>query len=292
MMRTQSRKPKIFLKSLTPHPNQRIIHTSQQGVKMALPMLFSEFKKSCEEHGYTSRVFSCKSHHGMFTRNGIKTEIKANHYTLGWGRIPEEVGILKDKLEGLGFPIKKQTDSCINVGFEQGVDILERFWEIVAIEEDIDSIVAKERGGIATKVFSREVAEEAIFEKIANRYFYAIENQDQYMLDMARTMLSGDDIDRLIIRGHSLARTDDDTYREHVVPCIMIHNEAIRMVLSKATVVEVAQMVATNLAIVLISNKEQELLDITKGWRTTMPDGWAFGNDPLARLIQAGIKLK
>lgn len=260
-------------------------------------MPFDTFKQSCIDHGYTTRVSDYNLQRSplkiyvMYTKNGIKTEIKPKHYTVGFGRSTEDLDVLETELGNKGFTIKRRTATLIDVAYAPGADILDRFWDIVTIEENIDSIVAKSRG-VATRVFTKQEAEDAIFEKVAKRYFFAIENKDQLMLDMARTLLSGDDIDHLLTRGQSQARTEDDTYREHIVPCIMIHNKAIEMVLAGSSVVEVAQMVASNLGIVLISNAEQQLLDIDKGWRTTMPDGWNFGDNPLARLTQAGIALK
>jgi hypothetical protein len=166
-----------------------------------------------------------------------------------------------------------------------------KFWELVAILEDIEGIVARSRG-IATKVFTKEEDETDKFEKIAGRYYYAIENKDQELLDIARGLLSGDSIDRIITRGESVERTEDDSYREHIVPCILIHNEAIRMVLAGSARAEVAQMIATNLAIVRITNAQADLLDKTLKLRTTMPEGWNFGDDVFARLNVAKIQLK
>jgi hypothetical protein len=262
-----------------------------------MPITFEVFKKACADRGYTSRIsdysardISPTNVFVMFTKNNIKTEIKLKNYTIGYGRTNEELDVLEEVMRERGFPIKSR-NALLNIDFEKGVDVLERFWEIVALEENIEGIVAATRG-TATKVFTKSVAEEAIFEKIAKRYFYAIENEDQLMLDMARTLLSGDEIDHLITRGSSAAQTEEDTYREHIVPCIMIHNKAIEMAMAGNSIVEVAQMVASNLGIILISNKEQQILDVDKGWRTTMPTGWKFGDDPLARLSQAAIQLK
>jgi hypothetical protein len=256
-----------------------------------MPMEFSVFEQSCKDHGYTTRIINKISYYVMFTNNSIKTEIKTNNYTIGYGRTFEELDILEDEMKSRGFPIKSRSGKVININYVKGINILDRFWEIVAIEENIDSIVAKARG-IATKVFSREVADKGIFRKVAKRYFNAFENEDQDLLDIARTLLSGDSIDHIITLGESVAHTEEDSYREHIVPCILIHNKAIEMVKSGASIVEVASMIKSNLGIVLISNKEQKILDEEKGWRTIMPDGWIFGNDPLARLKQAGIKLR
>ena len=76
-----------------------------------------------------------------------------------------------------------------------------------------------------------------------------------------------------------------------MVPCVMIHNRAVEMTVSGAGTVEVAAMLAANMMIVQISNEEARLLDETLGLRTSMPNGWEWGQDPLARLRAAGIDL-
>ena len=58
------------------------------------------------------------------------------------------------------------------------------------------------------------------------------------------------------------------------------------------SITEVAQMIKNNLAIVLITNEEAELLDGELDMQTSMPDGWKFGDDVFARLTFAKIQLK
>jgi hypothetical protein len=227
----------------------------------------------------------------MRTKNRVKTEIKPDWYTVGFGRTEEELKLLREEMTEKGYNITKVNSSCFNVAYEPGIDIMTRFWDIVALVEDIDGIVGR-TVGIARKVFTREEADDAIFEKIAKRYRFAIENQDQDLLDMARTLLSGDSIDHIITLGQSAERTEEDSYREHIVPCIMIHNRAIDMTLDNQGIADVAQMVKSNLGIVLITNAQAELLDNTLGWRTTMPNGWDWDMDPMARLVGANIALK
>lgn len=258
--------------------------------KNSLPITFEEFKQSCSEHGYNTRVKEEANWYVMYTKNSIKTEIKHSYYTVGYGRKKDELDILEEELKSNGFSIMKRNVSCINVHFD-GQDVLKRFWDIVEMEENIDSIVGKSRG-VARRVFSNEVAESNLFEKIAKRYRNAIENEDQDMLDVARDLLSADKRDDLITIGRSVNHTEENSYREHAVPCIMIHNKAIEMTLNERSITEIAQMIKTNLAIVLISNEEQKLLDEALGWKTTMPEGWDFGQDPLARLNRANIKLR
>ena len=52
-------------------------------------------------------------------------------------------------------------------------------------------------------------------------------------------------------------------------------------------------MIFEHLAIVLISNEEQDYLDNTLGLKTTMPKGWEFGKSNIfARLEEAQIEFK
>jgi len=254
------------------------------------PMSFDVFKKSCQEHGYVDRVADTGAFYVMYTKNGIKTEIKPGWYTLGYGRSRIDLDVLERTLQEHGFPIKERKNSVINVAYEEGYDVLERFWEIVEVEESIDEIVAASRGA-ATRVFTKEQADSAIWSKIARSYRFAIDNEHQYMLDDHRVLLCADAVDHLITIGSSRATTPEDVYREHVVPCVMIHNRAIEMTRTGASCVAVAAMIAANMMIVQITNAEAELLDVTMGLRTSMPEGWNWGDDPLRRLQAAGIEL-
>lgn len=95
--------------------------------------------------------------------------------------------------------------------------------------------------------------------------------------------------DYLVIDGESI---DGNNYREHVVPCCLIRDEARRMYQSGASIDDVVQMIHDNLRIVLISKKEANYIDKTLGLKDTMPDGWEFGTgDPLARLWAGDVKL-
>ncbi len=167
----------------------------------------------------------------------------------------------------------------------------DNFWIIVNIIESIETIVKKVRGQ-AIKPITREVSERNIFEKIAKRFRYFIDNEDGFGLENARALLEGDSIDHLITIGESINRTKENTYREHIVPCIMIFNQAVTMTMEKRSVTEVAQMIKSNLAIVLITNEEADKLDNELDMQTSMPEGWYFGDDVLARLTFANILLK
>lgn len=134
---------------------------------------------------------------------------------------------------------------------------------------------------------SIKTPDEGYFEKAAIRIIRDV--QDEWGHGLTREALGFDGHDELIKVGHSkaweAAKAADPTYkgwREHIVPCTMIIQEAIRMAQEGTTVVDLAQMLKTNLAIVMISNEEQKHLDAV--YQTTMPAGWQFGDSVTARL--------
>ena len=264
---------------------------------MAKMITFDSFKQSCNERGYTERIYETPGVCVLYSNNGIKCEIKKNHYTIGWLAKPEDVKVMREKFIEAGFTEKKGKRSekrkddkdFINIHFDG--EVLENFWVLVGIIESIETIVKKVRGQ-AIKPIPREVSERNIFEKIAKRFKYYLDNDDGFALDKWREQLEGDNIDYLITIGESVKRTKDNTYREHVVPCVLIYNQIMTMLIENRSVTEVAQMIKSNLAIVLISNEEAELLDNTLDMQTSMPEGWNFGDSIFARLDVANIKLK
>lgn len=257
---------------------------------------FNLFKSSCEERGYTERVYEEQNNCVLYSNNGIKCEIKKNHYTVGWLARPEDVAEMRKRILAQGFTEKigkrgerKDSKDFININFDG--DVLENFWIIVGIIEGIETIVRKVRGQ-AIKPIAREVSERNIFEKIAKRFKYFIDSEDGFGLENTRALLEGDSIDHLITIGESVNRSKDNTYREHIVPCILIYNQAVTMTMEKRPVTEIAQMIKNNLAIVLITNEEADKLDNELDMQTSMPEGWQFGDDVFARLKVAGIELK
>jgi hypothetical protein len=258
---------------------------------------FDLFKQSCEDRGYTERIYHDRGVCVLYSNNGIKCEIKKNHYTIGWLARPEDVAIMRQQFIDAGFVEKKGKRSekrkdekdFINLHFDG--DVLENFWVLLGIIESIETIVRKVRGQ-AIKPIAREVSERNIFEKIAKRFKYFIDSEDGFGLENTRALLEGDSIDHLITIGESVNRTKENTYREHIVPCILIYNQAVTMTMEKRSVTEIAQMIKNNLAIVLITNEEAELLDNELDMQTSMPENWKFGDDIFARLSVAQIKLK
>ena len=267
---------------------------------------YQEFEKQANEHNYTPRVEK-PGKTGEFyfiktRKNNVKTELKLDYYTIGWGLKSEELDTLLSAVLEAGFTqhiakSKSLTSQCYHFNFRSNnpEDILSDFWMLASIIEDISGLVARRRG-VAIKPFSKEVCEDNIFEKIARTYQFAIEIEHGNLLDTTRNLLEADSIDHLVTVGESVDRTEDNSYREHVVPAIMIHNEAVRMTLAGIPYTEVAQMIKSNLAIVRITNEEANLLDVVLGYRTTMPQvngrDWAFGDDVFARLVAGKIALK
>ena len=258
---------------------------------------FDLFKQSCEERGYNERIYEDRNVFVLYSNNGIKCEIKKNHYTIGWLAKPEDVKVMREKFIEAGFSEKfgkraekrKDEKDFINVHFDG--DILESFWILVGVIESIETIVRKVRGQ-AIKPIAREVSERNIFEKIAKTLKFHIDIEHGFGLDNPRASLESDSIDHLITIGESVNRTKENTYREHIVPCVMIYNQAIKMIQENCTITEIAQMLKQNLAIVLITNEEAELLDNELDMQTSMPENWKFGDSVFARLDAAQIRLK
>jgi len=94
--------------------------------------------------------------------------------------------------------------------------------------------------------------------------------------------------DAWLIVGKSL---NGGTYREHIVPCMMIRDQSIKMYSEGYSVENVADMINKHLAIVLITEAEREKLDNELGLKTAMPRNWVFSSgDPFQRLIDAGVE--
>lgn len=258
---------------------------------------FDTFKASCNARDYT-HVYQEGNVCVMYTNNGIKCVVRSKQFVIGFGASEQAVEAVRAALADNGFEeerskrrIAKRKDGNEYLQIPITGDVLDMLWEIVGIIEAIPTIVKKTRGQ-AIKPFTKEVSERNIFEKIAKRFRNAIDNEDGYGLDNTRGLLEGDSIDYLITVGESVNRTTDNSYREHIVPCIMVFNQAVTMTMEGRSVTEVAQMIKNNLAIVLITNQEAELLDNELDMQTTMPEGWQFGDSVFARLETAGIKLK
>ena len=95
-----------------------------------------------------------------------------------------------------------------------------------------------------------------------------------------------DKIDEIIMENNPLPKNN---WREHVVPCKVLIQEAKRIFLNGGTVEDIADMLDKNLVIVNIHESDARRLDGEMGLRDSMPEGWEFGDCIFARLDAAGI---
>jgi hypothetical protein len=95
--------------------------------------------------------------------------------------------------------------------------------------------------------------------------------------------------DEFVTVGESKAGAE---YREHVVPRIMLVNEACRMYLDGCTVQEVTDLLEKYLKVVLITKGEADRLDLKENLGLKkMPEEWSFKDgDEFAGLHAANIE--
>ena len=147
------------------------------------------------------------------------------------------------------------------------------------------------RGNWQQREIPTTTTNDGLFEKTAKAFKALVEIEAWDFLDNRKFFDAHDDF--AIISessAYTTAKAANPNYsgrREHIVPCTMIKTEAVRMVRKGATIGEIAQMLKTNLAIVMISDEEQKRLDAV--YQTTMPQGWEFGDSIFARLDVMGI---
>jgi hypothetical protein len=126
------------------------------------------------------------------------------------------------------------------------------------------------------------------FEKTAQIIELAVQIGHWDILE--RGGLGFDAHDGLITIGKSAAVLADPTtatWREHLVPCVMLKDRAVEMFQDGATVPQVAQMLKENLAILIITQDEAKLVD--SKYQTVMPEGWQWGDSVFARLDAMGV---
>jgi hypothetical protein len=85
---------------------------------------------------------------------------------------------------------------------------------------------------------------------------------------------------------------DGATYKEHLVPCALVRDQAFKMFFAGKGPEDVAAMLERTLKIAMITREEAYKLDHGLKLKTRMPEGWCFDTGPVtARLDEAGIKL-
>lgn len=104
-----------------------------------------------------------------------------------------------------------------------------------------------------------------------------------------REILHADDQDKRIVKGESKGSA---SYREHVVPCILIVEHAIAMVVEGSSVEEIANFIKKHLVIIKIDKNQADKINNDLKLKDKMPKGWNFGDNIYARLDEANIAYK
>jgi len=163
-------------------------------------------------------------------------------------------------------------------------------YRLVSLLEDVTLDNAPQRSDAP-----RKPRAEAYFLEIATLIKFCVDNSLLWPLKNWRKTMGFDDVDDLIVIGNSPTGRLD-RYREHVVPVSLIKEEAIKLAEKGAPERVIADFIQHHLYVVLISRSEAELLNATideggLSLKTSMPEGWVVGCDPLERLKVAGIPI-
>lgn len=268
---------------------------------MDMPIDFEVFKATLEKLNYTrivdQRLDKTPSNiYAVWTlKNNVKAEIKLHKqkkvatYVAGQGLNAEKLETLTAELEDNGFTVTRKAQHIL---VNLADNVLEGFLIFISYIENIDSIAQRQR-------FNR---------------FYQADYSDNVFLSAATHLHTdwvyktpgspysrlygiADSIDSMIYVGHSISGRKAEllgqaVWREHPNPCDWIVAQGFKMYAEGKSIPEVAEMIKRNLKLLIISKKEQELLDFKLGLKTTMPQGFEDGHDPLARIHYAGIILE
>ena len=161
---------------------------------------------------------------------------------------------------------------------------------LMALLEDVTLDNAPQQSGTTPTARA-----DSYFNEIASLIRYCTENSLRWPLKNWRKTLGFDDVDDLVVIGSSPSGAKTP-YREHVVPACLIKEEAIRMAEEGAPTQAIADFIQHHLYVVIISPEEAKILNsgVDQGGisvKTTMPEGWIFGDDPTERLLAAGIQI-
>lgn len=265
--------------------------------KTHMPVEFTEFKNLCELLGCIAKdqrydktpanIFSTR------TKNGVKVEIKSIHkksfYVAGEGLNQYKLSFLENELLTSNKVILKRNKKHLHIQFES--QILKGFENLIKTIEDIDQLIQRQR---ASRFYEAEFGDN-------NFFFIASVLRLAYTFKAAGSpwsrLIIGDSLDKIALVGYSLQgrlqeKSGKNPYREHPVPLDWIASKAFEMIKEGKSDEEIALMIKRNFKLVLISDEEQDLIDNKLGYKTTMPDNWKDGDDVLARLKLANIKLE
>lgn len=212
----------------------------------------------------------------------IKCEIKNKCFTFGHSLTQDAQAKLETILtEEYGDKIQRRRGWC-NYLHNSGTpeEIIEEFLSVCDFIQEIE-ILPTASAGRSKKVFEKKFSPL----NIAKRYFYAIENEDQQLLDLSRNLLDADEFDIDIALNEPLK---EDSYREHLVPCVWIHNRIIEKILDEnASLTDIVLFVRHHLAIFHITSAQATIIDSVH--KTSMPDDFEDFGDVFARLHAVGI---
>ena len=209
-----------------------------------------------------------------------------------------------------------------------GIDgISDRFWDIVefidSMGSSFDVPVARSSGraGGARSMLPQSKSSRMYYQKLTYNLIDTWHSGQPWALSRGGEGDAFDQYDSLItigftkdgykISGGSI-QSGPGYQREHVVPCDYINVLGIKVCeenigpykkmrpdkvrekfpeLYNKTVREVADIIQRNLAIVICSKEESDLIDYKMGWQTTMPEGWKDGDNILDRFIKSNISV-
>ena len=214
--------------------------------------------------------------------NGIKFELKIQ--SKGHGLTvayhteqPELAEVIKDEFPGF------DPDRAVGVYYW-----VKDHTELLSLSKKVRDFIIDTGLSRGSRKAKRQTTDDGYFEGAAKVIKTAVDSGFWHILD--RGSLGFDAHDKLITIGHSksvIQNPDVPQWREHIVPCTMIIEEAVRMTEEGESIAAVAQMLKTNLAIIVITAEEAKVLDSV--YQTTMPEGWVFGDSVTARLDVMGV---
>ena len=186
--------------------------------------------------------------------------------------------LLDDSLPRMNLVLRRLCDYLESEDLENSLKA-DRYWGV-------------ELGGQAKNAYLTDVA------KLIS--YSALNNIEWPFGSSFRSAFGFDNVDPFITigRSHNAIRLNENQrHREHVVPAVRIKEKAYEMACGYAPAEEIAEFLRCHLLIVLITKEEAKLLDtrITEGGvklKTSMPDYWVWGDDPLDRLKDVGISIE
>ena len=266
------------------------INTKSTREDMRNPAVFAEFEAAAEDEGYDNAKHQPKhSLMAIWTENHIKHEIKHIRGldkvcgVTGAGRPAPVQMLIKKMLKAFGVEIlRENVKSYITYEFKNLNEFFKIAREIEKLEDIIDSRSRRNPFGEEEDPYDPM--------KIAKGYFHVIETKNWKLMQKHRILLTADDFDDEISIN---SLPDGPCHREHIVPCIMIHNKVIDMIMDEdATLKEVADFIERNMKIAYITPEDADHLDHKLRLKTTMPKGWEWGDSITARLDYANIEWK